>query len=94
MLSTLGDLFGELENAWKLEIKGLKAAGLDRDIVAVRDNPSLDDETTALEPVGVTAVIWNYAGCLVCLKEIADLPALLFYKRNGSCLPAMTGRVS
>jgi len=62
--------------------------------VAVRDNPALDDETTALEPVGVTAVIWNYAGCLVCLKEIADLPALLFYKRNGSCLPAMTGRVS
>ena len=86
MLSTLGDLFGELEKAWKLSIRGFKTAGFDdrltRDIVAARDNPSLDDETTALEPVGVTAVTWNYAGCLVWLKKIVDLPAVLFYKRK------------
>ena len=84
MLSTLGDLLGELENAWKPCIREFKTSGLDdrstRDIATARDNPSFDDETTALEPVGGTVVTWNYAGCLVWLKEIADLPALLFYK--------------
>ena len=66
MLSTLGDLFGEPENAWKLGIIGFKTAGLDDrstwDIVPARDNSYLDDETTALEPVGGTVVTWHYAG--------------------------------
>jgi hypothetical protein len=63
VLSTLGDLFGELENAWKLGIRESKTAGLDNrstwDIVPARDNRSPDDETTDLEPVGVTVVTWN-----------------------------------
>ena len=91
MFSTLGDLLGELENAWKLCIRGFKTWGLDdwstRDIVAARENPSLDDETTALEPVGGTVVTWDYAGCLVRLKEIADLPAVLFYETAAVCQP-------
>ena len=62
MLPTLGDLLGELENAWKLCTREFKTSGLDDrstgDIVPARDNPSLDDETTALEPVGGTVVTW------------------------------------
>ena len=91
MLSTLGDLLGGLENAWKLCTREFKTSGLDDrstgDIVAARDNPSLDDETTALEPVGGTVVTWNYPGCLVWLKEIADLPAVLFYETAAVCQP-------
>jgi len=86
VLSTLGDLLGELENAWKLCTREFKTSGLDDrstgDIVAARDNPSLGNETTALEPVGGTVVTWNYAGCLVWLEEIADLPAVLLHSRQ------------
>ena len=91
MLSTLGDLLGELENAWKLCTREFMTPGLDEratgDIGAARDNPSFDDESTALEPVGVTAVIWDYAGCLIWLKEIAELPAGLFYETAAVCQP-------
>jgi DNA processing protein len=76
--------FGKLENVWKASFNELKAAGLEdrpaQEIVAARNNSSPDDEMSALERAGVTAVTWNESGYPARLKEIADPPAVLFYK--------------
>ncbi|MCH8298239.1 MAG: DNA-protecting protein DprA [Chloroflexi bacterium] len=81
--------FGELENAWNASFNELKAAGLDdrsaQEIVAARNNSSPDDEMAALERAGVTVVTWNEPGYPSRLKEIADPPAVLYYK--GTLLP-------
>ncbi len=81
--------FGELENAWNAGFKELKAAGLDdrsaQEIVAARNDSSPDDEMAALERAGVTVVTWNEPGYPSRLKEIADPPAVLYYK--GTLLP-------
>ena len=67
-------------------MKEFKVAGIEdrpaQEIVAARNNSSLDDEMTALERAGVTAVTWNDSGYPARLKEIADPPAALFYKRT------------
>ena len=80
----LESYFGKLENAWKAGFKELKAAGIEvrpaQEIVAARNNTSPDDEMAALERAGVTAVTWNDSGYPSRLKEIADPPAVLFYK--------------
>ena len=72
--------FGKLETVWNASFRGLKAAGLEdrpgQEIVAARNNSSLDDEMAALERAGVTAR----------LKETADPPAALFDK--GTLLPS------
>jgi DNA processing protein len=76
--------FGKLERVWKASFNELKAAGLEdrpaKEIVAARNNSSPDDEMSALERAGVTAVTWNDSGYPARLKEIADPPAVLFYK--------------
>jgi DNA processing protein len=76
--------FGKLENAWKASYNELKAAGLEdrpaQEVLAARNNPSPDDEMAALERSEVTAVTWNDSGYPARLKEIADPPAVLFYK--------------
>ncbi|CUV01490.1 hypothetical protein MGWOODY_Clf2326 [hydrothermal vent metagenome] len=75
--------FGKLETVWNASFRGLKAAGLEdrpgQEIVAGRNNSSLDDEMAALERAGVTAVTWNGAGYTARLKEVADPPAVVFY---------------
>lgn len=75
--------FGKLETVWNASFRGLKAAGLEdrpgQEIVAARNNSSLDDEMAALERAGVTAVTWNGAGYTARLKEVADPPAVVFY---------------
>jgi len=80
----LESYFGKLENAWNADMKELKAAGIEdrpaQEIVAARNNSSPDDEMAALERAGVTAVTWNDLGYPSRLKEIADPPAVLFYK--------------
>jgi len=80
----LESYFGKLENAWQGGFKELKAAGIEdrpaHKIVAARNNTSPDDEMAALERAGVTAVTWNDSGYPSRLKEIADPPAVLFYK--------------
>ena len=80
----LESYFGKLENAWQAGFKELKAAGIEdrpaHEIVAARNNTSPDDEMAALERAGVTAVTWNDSGYPSRLKEIADPPAVLFYK--------------
>ncbi len=76
--------FSRLENAWNAGLNDLKAAGLEdrpaREVVAAKNNSSPDDEMSALERAGVTAVTWNHSGYPARLKEIADPPAVLFYK--------------
>ena len=77
--------FGKLENVWKASHKELKAVGLEdrptQEILAARNNSSPDDEMAALERAEVIAVTWNDSGYSARLKEIADLPAVLSYKR-------------
>ena len=81
--------FGKLESAWHASFDELKAAGLEdrpaQEIVAARNNSSPDDEMAALERAAVTAVTWNEPGYPSRLKEIADPPAVLYYK--GTLLP-------
>ncbi len=81
--------FCKLENAWYAGFNELKAAGLDdrpaQEIVAARNNSSPDEEMGALERAGVTAVTWNDPAYPSRLKEIADPPAVLYYK--GTLLP-------
>ncbi|MBC8279297.1 MAG: DNA-protecting protein DprA, partial [Chloroflexi bacterium] len=80
----LESYFGKLENAWKASFNELKAAGIEdrpaKEILAARNNSSPDDEMVALERAEVTAVTWNHSGYPARLKEIADPPAVLFYK--------------
>ena len=81
--------FGKLENAWNAGFNELKAAGLEnrsaQEVVAAKNNSSPDDEMAALEHAGITAVTWNEPGYPPRLKEIADPPAVLYYK--GTLLP-------
>ena len=85
----LESYFGKLENAWKATLKELRAAGIEdrpsQEILAARNNSSPDDEMAALERAAVTAVTWNHSGYPARLKQIADPPAVLFYK--GTLLP-------
>ena len=80
----LESYFGKLENVWKASFNELKAAGLEdrpaQEILAARNNSSPDDEMAALERAEVTAVTWNHSGYPARLKEIADPPAVLFYR--------------
>lgn len=82
----LESYFGKLENAWNAGMKEFKAAGIEdrpaQELVAAKNNSSPDDEMAALERAGVTAVTWNDSGYPARLKEIADPPAVLFYKRT------------
>lgn len=86
----LESFFGLLENAWRADLKQLLAAGLDdrvaQEVLAVRNNSSPDDEMAALERAEVTAVTWNHSGYPARLKEIADPPAVLYYR--GRLLPS------
>ena len=76
--------FGKLDNAWRASFNELRAAGLEErpalEIVAARNNSSPEDEMAALERAAVTAVTWNEPGYPSRLKEIADPPAVLYYK--------------
>ena len=82
--------FGKLENAWLASFGELKAAGIEdataQEILAARNNSSPDDEMAALERAEVTAVTWNETRYPSRLKEIADPPAVLYYK--GTLLPS------
>ena len=85
----LESYFGSLENAWRASFNELKAAGLEirpaQEIVSARNNFSPDDEMAALERAEVTAVTWNGPRYPALLKEIADPPAVLYFK--GTLLP-------
>jgi DNA processing protein len=74
--------FGRLENAWTATAGELKAAGLDKRTVGfiVREQPkiSLDEVMEGLARHNVRALTWNDSRYPKRLKEIYDLPPVLY----------------
>ena len=82
--------FGSLESAWHASASDLKFAGMDdrviREVDAVRARTSPDLELDRLSRAGVKAVNWHDETYPSRLKEIADPPAVLYYR--GTLLPS------
>jgi len=76
--------FGRLENAWRATAGELRAAGLDERataaIVAQRSDISPEAEMEGLARQGVYAFTWNDDGYPPHLKEIFDLPPVLYVR--------------
>ena len=84
--SQLEGYFGDLERAWKAGAAELKAAGLDAKsieaIVAARPEISPDSEMEKLERFKVKALNWNDPAFPARLKEIYDVPPVLYIRGN------------
>jgi DNA processing protein len=82
--SRLEAYFGDLEHAWNASLDALRAAGLESraasEIVAARSRISPDAEMEKLHRAGVKAINWHHADYPPRLKEISDLPPVLYYK--------------
>lgn len=76
--------FGRLENAWTASVAELKAAALDQKsidlIVAQRPKISPDEEMERLARHRVKALTWNDPQYPKRLKEIYDLPPVLYLR--------------
>ena len=76
--------FGRMENAWSATAGELRAAGLDERataaIVAQRPNVSPEAEMERLARQGVHAFTWNDDAYPPRLKEIYDLPPVLYVR--------------
>ncbi len=85
----LEERFGSLEKAWKASAGELRAAGLDSGVVSsiasVRERVDPQQEMAMLERSGVQAITWHDPEYPRLLREIHDLPPLLFVK--GELLP-------
>lgn len=81
--------FDSIQSAWSASESELRAAGLDartiRAIVNGRQSVDPDAELEALERSGVRALTWHDADYPPRLKQIYDLPPLLYVK--GELLP-------
>lgn len=81
--------FASIQAAWNASESELRAAGLDartiRAIVNGRQSVNPDAELEALERSGVRALTWHDADYPPRLKQIYDLPPLLYVK--GKLLP-------
>jgi DNA processing protein len=86
--SQLQGYFGDLKTAWHASPSGLRAAGIDAKTVAAivdaRPTVSPDAEIDLLERHGVKALTWNDPRFPARLKEIYDVPPLL-YVRGALC---------
>jgi DNA processing protein len=82
--SLLEGYFGDLERAWKASASELKAAGLDSKsieaIVAARPDISPDAELERLERYHIKALTWNDPAFPARLKEIYDVPPVLYVR--------------
>jgi len=87
--SLLEGCFGDLEHAWKASAAELKAAGLDSKsieaIVVSRPDISPDAEMEMLERNHIKAFTWNDPAFPARLKEIYDVPPVLYVR--GSITP-------
>jgi DNA processing protein len=87
--SQLERFFGDLERAWHAGTADLEAAGLDarsiRAIISLRPTLSPDGELEMLRRHGVKALTWNDAAFPSRLKEIYDVPPVLYIR--GSLVP-------
>src|SRR4030043_2285079 len=76
--------FGRLENAWSATAAELRAAGLDERstaaIIAQRSSVSPEAEMERLARQGVRAITWNDDAYAPHLKEIFDLPPVLYIR--------------
>ena len=81
--------FGTLEHAWNAGLSELEAAGLDsrtaKSIVARRPTIDPDEEIKRIEESGSRAITWHDSDYPPRLKEIYDLPPVLYVK--GELLP-------
>ena len=81
--------FGSLERAWGATPSDLEAAGLDSRIAQLIDSrrPAIDPEAESrrLESLDVRAITWHDAEYPSRLKEIYDLPPILYIR--GALLP-------
>lgn len=86
----LEDYFGTLERAWSAAGPDLKAAGLDAKTVRLvserRDTIDLEAELLALDQAGIKALTWHDDEYPRRLKEIYDLPPVLYV--HGELLPS------
>jgi len=84
--SQLEGYFGDLERAWQASAAELKAAGLDSKsieaIIAARPDISPDAELERLERNHISALTWNDPAFPARLKEIYDVPPLLYVRGN------------
>jgi DNA processing protein len=82
--SLLEACFGDLEHAWKASAAELKAAGLDSKsieaIVASRPDISPDAEIERMERNKIKALTWNDPPFPARLKEIYDVPPVLYIR--------------
>lgn len=82
--------FGKLENAWTASAGELRAAGLDQPAISAilsdRDQISPDEEIERLARHRVRALTWNDGAYPAKLKEIYDLPPVLYVR--GDLQPA------
>ena len=80
----LENAFASIQSAWSASESELRAAGLDartiRAIVNGRQSVDPDAELEALERSGVRALTWHDADYPPRLKQIYDLPPLLYVK--------------
>ncbi|MFQ5826603.1 MAG: DNA-processing protein DprA [Dehalococcoidia bacterium] len=87
--SRLEAYFGDLEAAWHASASDLRAAGLDartvQAIVNRRPRISLEAEMERLEQYRVKALTWSDPAYPPRLKEVYDLPPVLYVR--GSLLP-------
>jgi len=87
--SLLEKHFGEMASAWRAPILELKAAGLESKITqAIIDHRPLispDEEMEKLERLHIKALTWKDKAYPPRLKEIYDLPPVLYVR--GSLLP-------
>ncbi|MBI2872850.1 MAG: DNA-protecting protein DprA [Chloroflexi bacterium] len=81
--------FGSLEAAWQASARELESAGLDRHAISAitwgRSHISPQEEIERMERAGVRAITWRDEGYPPLLREIYDLPPVLFIK--GGLLP-------
>jgi len=83
-VSLLEKHFGRLENAWTASAGELRAAGLDAGSIsaflATRDKVSPEGELEGLERLGIRALTWHDEAYPPRLKEIYDLPPVLYVR--------------
>ena len=84
--SSLEQHFGDMERAWQAGAAELKAAGLDGRVVeailSARQRISPDAEMERLERHRVRALTWNDASFPPRLKEIYDVPPVLYVRAS------------
>ena len=83
-LGLLEGQFGTLETAWSAGASELRASGLDRNVVdAITEHRGTIDPAKEIERVktaGVTVLTWHDADYPALLREIDDLPPILYMK--------------